>query len=155
MIIIEDVMTREPFTLSRFSSLKDARALMNEKCIRHVPIVDEQNVLVGLVSQRDVLAHGQADAVKVGQEELLENESGTLLADVMTEQLVTIPPTANVRSAAQALFNYKFGCLPVVDEQQHLLGIVTDTDFVAITIQLLEMAEEVEPVADDHNVMVY
>ncbi len=146
MIIIEDVMTPKPLTLSAFASLADARRLMETNRFRHVPIVDEQGKLVGIVSQRNVLAHSLVDAAKVGEDELRDNETGILLADIMVTEPVTVSPKATVRSAAQQLFDHKIGCLPVVDDQGLLLGIITDSDFVAITIQLLELAEHSEPV---------
>jgi len=148
MIQIEDVMTRNPSTLSRFSSLADARQLMSENKFRHVPVVDDGELL-GVVSQRNVLAHGNADALAVGKEELLENEKGILLADIMTSDLITIGPKTSIRSAAQLILKHKVGCLPVINNEGKMAGIVTDTDFVAITTQLLEIMEETDPVSYD------
>lgn len=149
MIQIEDVMTRNPSTLSRFSSLADARQLMSENKFRHVPVVDDDGGLLGIVSQRNVLAHGNADALAIGKEELLENEKGILLADIMTSGLITITPKTSIRAAAQLILKHKVGCLPVLDHESKMVGIVTDTDFVAITTQLLEIMEETDPVSYD------
>ena len=58
MITVQELMSCEPITLSRFDSLSDARALMNAKRIRHIPIVDDANRFLGLVTERDILARG-------------------------------------------------------------------------------------------------
>ena len=58
MISIEEVMTVSPITLSQFNSLADARKLMREKRIRHIPIINEFQELIGLVTERNVFQHG-------------------------------------------------------------------------------------------------
>ena len=114
MVTIEDVMSVNPVTLSRFNSLADARQLMQEKGFRHIPIVGDEGELLGLVSQRDVLSGGNSSQTLVDDEELNELESGTLIADIMTTNLTTVTPNLKVENAAKILHKYKFGCLPVV-----------------------------------------
>ncbi len=155
MVTIGEVMTQQPCTLSRFNSLKDARQLMEEKRFRHIPIVDDDNRLIGLVSQRNVLAFSTVDQSVVGKDECLENEVGTLLADIMTTELITVTTKDSVRTAAQLIYEKKIGCLPVVNGENELLGIVTDSDFVAITIHLLELAEHAEPLSEDEHDVVH
>ncbi|WP_196137704.1 HPP family protein [Aliikangiella sp. G2MR2-5] len=149
MITVEDIMTRNPESLSRYNSLSDARKLMTEKHFRHIPIVDDNGELIGLVTQRNVLAHGIASQDFADAEELDKIEQGTLLADIMTAKLVTVLPEVKIASAAQLVHKHKFGCLPVVDSDNKLVGIITDHDFVEITIQLLEMMESTEPMDFD------
>jgi len=145
MVTIEDVMSANPVTLSRFNSLADARQLMKEKGFRHIPIVGDGGELLGLVSQRDVLSRGSSSQLLIDDEELRKTESGTLIADVMITNLTTIMPNLAVEDAAKILHKYKYGCLPVVDKKNVLQGIITDHDFVEITIQLLEMMRRREP----------
>ncbi len=145
MVTIEDVMSVNPVTLSRFNSLADARQLMQEKGFRHIPIVGDEGELLGLVSQRDVLSRGNSSQSLVDDDELNKLESGTLIADIMTTNLTTVTPNLRVENAAKILHKYKFGCLPVVDKKNQLKGIITDHDFVEITIQLLEMMRQNEP----------
>ena len=145
MVTIQEVMSSKPVTLSRFNSLADARQLMNEKGFRHIPIVGDKGELLGLVSQRDVLSLGSSSQSLVEDEELKKIEAGTLIADIMTTNLKTVLPNLQVEDAAKILHKYKFGCLPVVDKNNILQGIITDHDFVEITIQILEMMRRNEP----------
>jgi CBS domain-containing membrane protein len=144
MVTIEEVMSVNPVTLSHFNSLADARQLMQQKGFRHIPIVGDDGELLGLVSQRDVLSHGNDSQSLVDDEELNKLESGTLIADIMTTSLTTIMPHLKVENAAKIMHKYKFGCLPVVDKKNRLKGIITNHDFVEITIQLLEMMRRSE-----------
>ncbi|TQV82981.1 CBS domain-containing protein [Aliikangiella coralliicola] len=145
MITLEEIMTPNPITLSRFHSLSDARQLMDEKRFRHIPIVDDDKRLIGLVTQRTVLANASSSQNLIDAEELKKIEQGTLLADLMTVDLTTATPTMKISNAARLLQNKKFGCLPIVDNDYKLVGIITNHDFVAITIQLLDIMEVAEP----------
>jgi len=149
MITIEELMTPNPLTLSQYSSLADARKLMNEKQIRHVPVVNEDKELIGLVTQRTVLTHGVSSQTFASEKELAKIEAGVLLSDIMTKNLTTATSNWGIRKAAQIIHKTKFGCLPVVDDENKLVGIITDHDFVATTIHLLEMMEQSEPLEDD------
>ncbi len=149
MISVEDVMTRDPATLSQFNSLADARKLMTEKGFRHIPIINEFKELIGLVSQRNIYQHGVSSQTFMSEEELSAIETGTLLSDIMTTGVQTIHQETNVRHAAELIHKKKFGCLPVVSHDNKLLGIITDHDFVAITIHLLKMMDEREPLSFD------
>ncbi len=145
MITVKEMMTTNPITLSRHNNLSDARKLMEEKRFRHLPIVDNNNQLVGLVTQRNVLANSVSQRVMIDLEELNRIESGTLLTDIMTRELTTVTTDVKIGDAAQLIYKNKFGCLPVVDKNNQLIGIITDHDFVAITIQLLDVIEATEP----------
>ena len=145
MISVQEMMTKNPISLSRHNNLSDARKLMEEKRFRHIPIVDNDNQLVGLVTQRNVLANSVSQREIIDLEELNRIESATLLSDIMTRELTTVTPELKIGGAAQLIFQKKFGCLPVVDQNNCLLGIITDHDFVAITIQLLDVIEATEP----------
>ncbi|MCW8876639.1 MAG: CBS domain-containing protein [Kangiellaceae bacterium] len=150
MITVAEIMTKDPATLSRYNSLSDARKLMSEKRFRHIPIVDENDTLIGLVTQRTVLEHGITSQNFIDSEELAKIEQGTLLADIMTTNLTTISPNLKIGDAAALIHKHKFGCLPVVDGNNQLVGIITDHDFVEMTIQLLDMMEQSEPLDDEY-----
>lgn len=142
MIKVEDMMTRNPHTLLRSHNLADAKHLMEALDIRHVPIIDADRQLLGVVSQRDVLAAQESSLQK-----LPENQSYTLntpLYEVMKTSIMSVAPQAGLKESAIYMQKHKVGCLPVVEKGQ-LVGIITDSDFVAIAINLLELQEEVEP----------
>jgi len=145
MITISEVMTPDPYTLDRYQSMADARKLMREKKIRHIPIVDADDKLVGLVSHRNLVANAVPYQDFANEHELAEIESGILLEDIMTKNVVSITPDYEVSKAAEIVHRNKFGCLPVVDKDNRVIGIITDHDFVAITLHLLELMNDMEP----------
>ncbi len=138
MITIDELMTSKPFTLSENDSVEDARRIMTEKHIRHIPITDDNKKLLGLVTQRDVLEATHPDA----------DNSNIKLSDIMIRDVSVIHQSSSVRQAAIFLRSHKYGCLPVVSNNR-LVGIITDTDFIDIAINLLEQVEITEDTTDD------
>lgn len=142
MFDIAEIMTREPYTLGADGNLQDARKLMAEHHIRHVPIVDAKGGLIGLVSQRDILAAEPPWASSPISASVPAQPTVTL-GSIMTTPVDTVAETASLRGAALHLQKNKLGCLPVVTADK-LVGIITDSDFVAVAINLMELLEEVE-----------
>ncbi len=138
MITIDEIMTTNPYTLSETDTLEDARTLMTEKKIRHIPITDQDKKLQGLVTQRDILQATDPDA---------QQQDGVKLADIMIKHVSVINTSDSLRQAALFLQSHKYGCLPVVGDDR-LVGIITDSDFITIAINLLEQVELAEEAND-------
>lgn len=138
MITIDELMTSDPYTLSENDSLDDARKIMTEKHIRHIPITDSDKHLLGLVTQRDVLEASDPGA---------KQQNDVKLSEIMVRNVSVIHKTDSVRQAAIFLQSHKFGCLPVVSNDS-VIGIITDSDFIDIAINLLEQAEMAEEIED-------
>ncbi|WP_413110891.1 CBS domain-containing protein [Thaumasiovibrio sp. DFM-14] len=146
MFTVADMMTPNPHTLSTHHTLSDANQLMERAEIRHIPIVDEQQQLCAILSQRDILAAQHSHLIESGdQRQLLQQ---TPLLKVAKMKYMSVNSQASLKEAALYMQQHRIGCLPVVDNDQ-LLGIITDTDFVAIAINLLEIQEENEPMKYD------
>ncbi|OUS28118.1 hypothetical protein A9Q98_07640 [Thalassotalea sp. 42_200_T64] len=141
MTDISKIMTTDVFTLTPEHNLSDARLMMMENRIRHIPIVDQQQLLVGIISQRDVLGAEESSIYGIKTDLRLEREQQIKISDFYHKNLVTIPPQATVHQAALYLQKHKIGCLPVVKDNK-LLGLVTDSDFVNVAINLLEVISE-------------
>jgi CBS domain-containing membrane protein len=142
MITVDEVMSVELRTLTENDTLADAQGMMANSHIHHIPIIEGDNQLVGIVSHRDVLA---ATEPQRSGDSLAQNPSDISVREFMTRGVTTVDPHANLRQAAVFLQRHSYGCLPVVEEGQ-LIGIVTDTDFVGVAINLLEQMEESDPV---------
>jgi len=144
MITVAEMMTTGTKTLTKDDSLADVQAVMEKFSCHHVPIVTNSLQLDGLVSQRDVLKITESSLVKdadhIDPEQLK-------IADFMTSDVFTVQPETSLRKAAVYIRTQRYGCLPVVDGKQ-LVGIITDSDFVNIAIDLLEQIEESEPGED-------
>lgn len=143
MITVEEIMSTSVHTLTERDTLGDARKLMSEAGIHHVPIVNGNTHLVGLVSHRDVLAVSES---KLSDDPLAQNPGTIGVGDFMTRDVATVDRRANLRQAAVYLQKHQYGCLPVVEDEK-LIGIITDSDFVGVAINLLEQIEDRE--ADD------
>jgi CBS domain-containing protein len=143
MLTVAEIMTREPYTLGPDDSLASARKMMAEHHIRHIPVLSSDGSLIGLVSQRDVLA---------AEDSTVLNEEGgpdsrdqyVAISSIMTTPVQTVEEHAGLRGTAMHIQKNKLGCLPVLNEGQ-LVGIITDSDFVAIAINLMEQLESTEP----------
>lgn len=141
MLTVAEIMTREPYTLGPDDSLANARELMAEHHMRHIPVVSAEGTLIGVVTQRDVLAAGGYGAAGGG-------EAQVALSSIMTEPVQTVDQNAGLRGTAMHLQKNKLGCLPVLHEGK-LVGIITDSDFVAIAVNLMEQLEVGEPEETD------
>ena len=143
MITISEFMTLEPYTLRESDSINDAWEVMVSKHIRHIPITDNDNHVLGLVTQRDILAATEPESIRKAKTASHEVKSDLKLSDIMIAEVTTIHENDSLRQAAIYLQAHKYGCLPVVSDNR-LIGIITDSDFIAIAINLLEQVEIVE-----------
>ena len=143
MIAIDEFMTAEPYTLRETDSLSDARKVMTERHIRHIPITDDEKRLLGLVTQRDVLAATAPTSKQQTKSAPHEGDSDIKLSDIMVRDVSVIHRTDSLRQAALYIQSHKYGCLPVLSADR-LVGIITDSDFIDIAINLLEQAEMIE-----------
>jgi len=143
MITIEEFMTSEPYTLREADSINDAWEIMIGKHIRHIPITDDDNHVLGLVTQRDVLAATEPGAIREAKNASHEVKSDFTLSEIMIRDVRVIHKEDSLRQAALYLQSHKYGCLPVVSDDR-LVGIITDSDFIDIVINLLEQAELTE-----------
>tara|TARA_B100000287_G_scaffold371179_1_gene369081 strand:- start:5 stop:457 length:453 start_codon:yes stop_codon:yes gene_type:complete len=139
MLSVAEIMTREPYTLGPDDTLADARRLMNAHHIRHIPVVSAEHTIIGLVSHRDVLAASDSTL-----ESHREDHAAVPLSAVMSSPVQTVDEHASLRGVALHLQKQRMGCLPVTRDGA-LVGIITDSDFVAIAIHLMEQLELVEP----------
>lgn len=128
---VREIMSTPVTTLEPTDNLAFAEELMNVERVRHLPVVDG-DVLVGLLSNRDVLAASISVLNNPAEEEDLERKRKVQVREIMRGSIETIGPDEDAVKAADVLLTQKVGSLPVVDEQHRLLGIVTEADFVAL-----------------------
>ena len=138
---IKDIMTTEVFTLHATQTLALARFLMKLKHVRHIPIVENDNCFVGLLTHRDLLAHTISLVADPDQNEQEEIDDYIYLSHVMKTNIVTVDPEMNLLDAIPLLLQNKYGCLPVISDEK-LVGIVTEADFLKLTLTLLIEAEQ-------------
>lgn len=129
---VSHIMTKIVATAHRDQSVLDVRKLMEEKGVRHVPVVEGKN-LIGIISRTDVLraSYGITPTEEQHNQGMLEN---VLVDAVMTHQPVSIHPDDSIREAAETLAELDFSALPVIDDGQ-LVGIITTTDLIRYLLE--------------------
>jgi CBS domain-containing protein len=128
---IAQVMKTAVLTAGRTESVSAALDRMEKANVRHLPVVDGEQRLIGVVSERDL---GRAVAmmqVAEGKRELLR------VGDVMNAEPLRIPRSLPAHEAAAMLIEHKIGMLPVVDERGVVCGVVTATDFLELAREAL------------------
>jgi len=111
---IREIMTEDVITAHPDESIEEVAKTLIEEEINHIPVVDEEGKLVGIVTSWDIAA-----AVAEGKKKLEE---------IMTKDVVTIRPHETVNEALERMNKHNISCLPVVDEENRVVGIVTRTD---------------------------
>lgn len=135
MAYVSEIMTSQPYTLKADASISDAIKLMADKHIRHIPIVNEADELMGIVTHRDLLT---VAGNKLDDESTLKGSlSNKQVSEIMTTHVLSTEENAELISVARFLEQHKFGALPVINDKK-VVGIVTDSDFLAVAINLLE-----------------
>jgi CBS domain-containing protein len=128
---VRDVMTSEVATVGRNDSLALADQIMELGRIRHLPVLDEDGRLAGVLSRRDLLRGALASALGYGQraqQRLLET---LYVKDAMSTEPRAISPDAPLAEAAATMATHKIGCLPVL-QGDALVGILTEGTFVEL-----------------------
>ena len=123
---VSNLMTANPISIFPTDSLKDAYKILNEKNIRHLPVVGENKSVKGIISNRDMLvAHSSGDG-------RLNNDRN--VGQIMSTSVDTIEPSDCAYAAAKYMFEKKRGCLLVI-KNKILVGILTESDFVKYFVQ--------------------
>ena len=133
---VGELMSSEVVTLTEDETLAHAQACMARGRIRHLPVLRDGQ-LVGLVTHRDLLAASFSIFADVRANEQRRVFVRVSVAELMHRDVVTVQADLEVAEAARLLLENKFGCLPVVSDRGMLLGIVTEADFLRLTVKLL------------------
>lgn len=121
-----DVMKKNVVRISADDTLWIVKEIMDLGSVRHIPVVD-RGVLVGVVSQRDLLRASLSNIIGISAEEQKMFLDGVRISEVMSVPPVTISPDDTIQTAARMMAENKIGCLPVVDGRE-IVGILTETD---------------------------
>jgi len=133
-----DIMTPNPVCISDEASLKDAHQLMQSRNVRHLPVISETTgEFIGLLTHKKMIASVLTMLNKYGQGALDRKERYTPIRDVMETQAEKLGLDEPLTVVVQYFIDNKLGCLPVVDAQNKVLGVVTSSDFVKLCQRLL------------------
>lgn len=141
---VAEVMTRKVVTVKPSDTLRQAREGMQQFRFRHLPVVDESRKLIGLVTRADVL-HASSSFLSDAAEERDKVILQQPVEKIMQTEIITAGPKDTLLSAARLMSETHFGCLPIVTAENELVGILTEADFVKLTIKLLNHGQRPPP----------
>jgi CBS domain-containing membrane protein len=147
---VSDVMTRKIATVAEQDALAHIEESMHRLRFRHLPVVDSQGKLVGLLSHRDLL---HVSSSWLSEQEVEQNAAIQRLpvGRVMQHEVLTVQPSDPLIEVGKLMWASKIGCLPVVDAEGTLVGIITEADFIRLAVTLLGgdiKKEDVEELAN-------
>lgn len=123
-LTVSDLMTTSLVTVKANETIKEAHAEMQIGVYRHLPVVDDRGRLVGVVSDRDLLG-------------VLASRKPRKVSEVMTRDIMTTLPDTPAADAATMMLDNKIGSVLVVDEEENLVGMVTQTDYLEVARRAL------------------
>jgi CBS domain-containing protein len=143
---VQDVMTRDVISVLKYESIMHVANILSEKNISGLPVVDKENIVIGIITQADILSvvgmrkeHTFKDLLRhMLGEPLPERKIGDIVADIMASPAVTIKPQANIAEAAQIMDERKIRRLPVVDDRNRLAGIISRADILKAVLRKLK-----------------
>lgn len=142
-MLIRDCMTRHPILAPLSLRASEAQALMAENNIRHLPIVGDGKRLAGLITRERLAV--KADMLgSLNVWEISRFLSDQRVRDLMVKgkDVITITPDRTVERAAAMMTEHKIGCLPVVEESDLVVGIVTENDLLRSYQEMLGLPSE-------------
>jgi CBS domain-containing membrane protein len=132
-------MSSPVVTFFEEQTLPLAEDVMRFKHLRHLPVVDDELRLVGLVTHRDLLRAQISTMTGLTDDQRRAREEEVTVRQIMTRDVWTVTPSTLASVAGATLADHQYGCLPVVDHAHRLVGILTEHDFLRFAIKALRM----------------
>lgn len=133
-MIIETIMTKNPITTTPETSISDAAALMKSEKVHRLPVLDRNERLIGVISEKDILLAAPSSASTLSQYEQNYLLNKLTVKKIMSRNPITISKNATVEEAATLMVDDDLSCLPVV-EGEHLIGIVSKSDLFKMLLE--------------------
>jgi CBS domain-containing protein len=132
---IVDIMTKDPLTVTPEETVGQADDLMNTNKIRQLPVVQGKD-LVGIVTDRDIRSSLSGSLLE--GIEAREKALNTEVREIMTTEPITVSPDDDLQEAVELMIDEKIGGIPVVDDAEGLVGIVTYVDILRCFLNRLQ-----------------
>ena len=134
---VKDNMIAHPITLKPDQSVSEAVDLMSENSLHRLPVVDDNGKLLGLITETVITSNTPNNASTLSVFELNYLLNKLSIKDIMIKDVKTINKDALLEEAATIMRKYDVGCLPVVEEDNKLIGIITHNDIFTAFVDLL------------------
>ncbi len=133
-MLVKDRMVSDPLTITTDTSLKDALELIRSKPFRHLPVLDENDKLVGIVTEKSLVYAAPTPTTTLSVFEVDYILSRTKVGQIIQGAVITVEPDLPVEEAARVMVDHRIGCLPIVEDDK-LLGIISDTDIFRVFVE--------------------
>lgn len=133
-MLVRNWMTTDLVTAKPDTSLLKLAKMMKDHDIRRIPIVEKDNILIGIVSDRDVRDASPSKATTLDMYEMHYLLAEIKAKDIMTKKPIAIEPTDTVEKAAMIMLDNKIGGLPVIENGKELVGIISDQDVFKVLV---------------------
>lgn len=133
-MFVSDVMTKNVKSVRMSSTLGEVLQTMRDLGFEAIPVTGSQRELLGIVTEHDLL-------VKLGENPSREFLEQTKVADIMAKEVVSIGQSEIIESACYLMQKHDFNALPVVDDEDNLSGIVTQTDIFSMMVDMMGLTE--------------
>jgi CBS domain-containing protein len=137
-LLVRDLMSSPVLTLQVDQTLPTVEDLMLFEHVRHLPVIDDARHVVGLVSHRDLLRAQISSLTGLSAQQRRGRQAGVAVSQLMTAAIWTVKPELRAAIAGRMILDNRIGCLPVVDGDRTLVGILTERDFVRHAVVALE-----------------
>ena len=145
MLTVADIMTCPVMQLHEGNTLHDAHYITRHRGIRHLPVVNKDTQkIIGVVTQKSLIAKVMSLMVLYGNEALEQHEKQTNIMEVAVCDFDTVKAEETIQEVAPFFLRNKHGCLPVVGDDNQVIGILTSTDFVNLSMMLIDKLEQLE-----------
>ena len=135
-MFVRDRMSSPSVTITPDTPFQDALKLMHEHHFRRLPVIDKQGKLVGIVSERDLLYASPSPATSLNVWEMHYLLSKIQVREIMTKDVITTTPDTPIEDAACLMAENKIGGLPVVDDHNQVIGVITETDVFKTFVEM-------------------
>jgi len=148
-MFISKVMTGNVVTIDKDADISTAQHKMSKHRIRHLPVVDENNLLIGIVTDRDI--RSALPSSQSADRDNIEKITSSKIEEIMTKFPVSVSPLDTIQDALLLLQKKRFGALPVVDDQGKLIGIISTRDlmFELVEDKIGQMKKIVDAVSEE------
>ncbi len=127
-------MTSPAVSVRWDATVLEASALMEEKDIRRLPVVDEDDILIGIISDGDVR---EALSIYNVTNPYAPDQDEILLAvdEIMSTPVFVVGPEEHLRTVVQLMLEHKIGGVPVIDDHRHPVGVITESDLFRLMLE--------------------
>ncbi len=141
-VLVKHLMTSKVVTFFPEQTLVLADQVMRLHKFRHLPVVDAKQTLLGIVTDRDILAAKVSSVRDIADTTRATLESTILIRDIMSTELWNVRPDTSASAAGRMLLDHRYSCLPVTEEDLTLVGILTIRDYLRFAVTAIAMHDD-------------